>query len=188
MGNYVMENAMTMSLESGLSWTQVLPVAPFLNTLSHQVNRCILVPHSFSCKCDIRRIRFIIRILSPVEKQESLVKYLKNVSVLERDRALITNHKLNVEQLMQESKRCPVDVSVNIVDNSRLQLLDPLYSNSLLHEVCVDFDQHMPMKEMVQQMEGIVAAGLESEVSLPEYSIYLRGMEFRGEALNFRRK
>lgn len=186
--NVVLENAMTLEIPSGYASSLMLMYSPhFAHTLTYRLIRYLLVPQSFSCTSDVQMIRFVVRVLLPNRSNDSFVQLLKKVSVLERERAFITSGELRPDLILNESKNWPsVTAYVNEIDTRPLQLLDHLYQFCSIHEVCIDFAAYSPMSEMTSVMESILSAGLQSQVTIPAHSIYLRSLLFKPESLIFR--
>lgn len=184
--SYVIENAMTLEVNSGYASSLMLKTSDFLNVLSFRINKYLLVPQSFSCSRDVQLIRFVVRVVVPKISVDSRLQWLKDVSVLERQRSLIATQKLNHNLLLKETQNWPsVSTFVNEINTLPLQSLDPLYQLCSIHEVCIDFARHFPISEMTSIMESVVSAGLQSQVTIPGHSIYLRGVQFRPESLVF---
>ena len=184
--HFVMENAMTLEVRSGYASSLMLNTSAFLNTVSHRLIKYLLVPHSFSCTSDVQMIRFVVRVVLPNHSVDSFVQLLKKVSVLERERSLITGGELNPDLLFKEALNWPsVTTAVNEIDTRPLQSLDHLYRLCSIYEICIDFGRYFPISEMTLVMQSILSAGLQSQVTIPAHSIYLRGVHFRPESLVF---
>lgn len=179
---------MTLEVPSGYASSLMLYNTAETNTLYHRLIRYSLVPLSFRCTSDVQLIRFVVRVLLPDQSNDSFVQMLKKVSVLERERAFITSGELRPDLILKESHNWPsVTAEVNKIDTRPLQLLDHLYRFCSIHEVCIDFAGYSPMSEMTSVMESILSAGLQSQVTIPAHSIYLRSVHFRPESLIFRK-
>ena len=188
---HVIENA--MSLQLPLHCPSTFCLRPFTDPLMHRLNRSLIVPSTFSCVADVESVQLVVRVVQPANGDDvgSRMHSLASSSVLERDKAMILDQRLNEQLLLSEaghSHLSSASVSLREIDTRPLQALDHLYRFSLIHEVCIDFKRHLSAEDMMSAANSLLSAGLQRAIVIPPHAVYLRGVRFRPQSLVFQQQ